>query len=251
MSFGDQADYGFCSETRMAARPKTFITDFRHLPPLSDDELDQGRSFAAFLSCVVAIGSMEGPDARVRSPIPCRCRPGRRPCPGFILIARHPRHSEIEWRCSECEFNGVITHWEGSSSDFSVTAPEAVEVVAPATAPNRGPATLEGRWHIVEMEMWDKDAIDLLGPGYIEFQKRHGSMRFVAIEGGLDCRYSEAEGRPTVEFSWFGGDDRDDASGRGWARLQADGSLVGRIFKHRGDDSSFTARRFDSTRSPQ
>jgi hypothetical protein len=64
---------------------------------------------------------------------------------------------------------------------------------------------------------------------------------------------SGGEGRPTVEFSWFGGDDRDDASGRGWARLEGDGSLVSRIFKHCGDDSSFTARRFEATapRSPR
>lgn len=234
----------------MAARPKTFITDFRHLPPLRDDEFEKGRSFASFLAGIVAIGSLEGPEARVRSPIPCRCRPARRACPGVILIARHPRHSEIEWRCSECEFKGIITHWEGSPSDFSTSKEQDVEVVAPETARNRATATLAGRWRIVEMEVWGKDAIDLLGPGYIEFAERHGSMRFVAIEGGLDCRYSEAEGRPTVEFSWFGGDDRDDASGRGWARLEADGALVGRIFKHCGDDSSFTARRFDSSPVP-
>jgi hypothetical protein len=50
-----------------------------------------------------------------------------------------------------------------------------------------------------------------------------------------------------VEFSWSGVDDRDDACGRGWARVEADGSLVGRIFIHCGDDSSFTARRLVAT----
>jgi hypothetical protein len=126
-----------------------------------------------------------------------------------------------------------------------------VEVVAPELPRNRVPAALVGRWRIEEMEVWDKDAIDLMGPGYIEFAKHGGSMQFVAIEGGLDCRYSEIEGRPSVEFSWVGGDDRDDACGRGWARLESDGSLVGRIFKHCGDDSSFTARRFDSSPAPR
>jgi len=235
----------------MAARPKTLITDFRHLPEVDSDEIVAGRSLPAFLVCIVMVASMEGRDARVRSPLRCRCRPGRRACPGVILISRHAGHSEVEWRCSECEFNGIITHWQGSSADHSERPVQDVEVVAPELPPNRVAAPLVGRWRIEEMEVWDKEAIDLLGPGYIEFAERRGSMRFVAIEGGLDCRYSEAEGRPRVEFSWFGGDDRDDASGRGWAHLEADGSLVGRIFKHRGDDSSFTARRFDSAQAPR
>ncbi len=154
-------------------------------------------------------------------------------------------YSEVIWNCSECEFNGVITHWEGSSWDFGATVPEDVEVVAPESARNRIPAALAGRWLIVEMEVWAADAIDLIGPGFIEFGKHHGSLRFIAVEGGLDCRFGEVDGRPSVEFSWMGADDRDAACGRGWARLQEDGSLAGKIFIHDGDDSSFTATRLN------
>jgi hypothetical protein len=46
-----------------------------------------------------------------------------------------------------------------------------------------------------------------------------------------------------VEFSWEGNDESDPASGRGWAVLEEDGSLSGRIFFHLGDDSGFTAVR--------
>lgn len=106
------------------------------------------------------------------------------------------------------------------------------------------PEDILGRWRITEMELWDAEAIDLLGPAYIDFEKCRGSMRFVAVEGGLNCSYGEDEGRPLVEFSWFGGDDRDDASGRGWARLEIDGTIEGRIFIHDGDDSAFRAVRF-------
>ena len=235
----------------MSSRPKTLITDFRHLPEVDSDELERGRSLPAFLASIVMIASMEGSEARVRSPIRCRCRPKRRACPGAILIARYAGHSEVEWQCSDCEFNGVITHWEGSSADFTERAPvQNVEVVAPELPRNRVPSSLAGRWRIEEMEVWGKDAIDLMGPGYIEFAKHGGSLRFIAIEGGLDCRYAEAEGRPSVEFSWSGVDDRDDACGRGVARLEADGSLVGRIFIHCGDDSAFTARRFEEPLKP-
>jgi len=46
-----------------------------------------------------------------------------------------------------------------------------------------------------------------------------------------------------VEFSWEGNDQCDPASGRGWAVLEKDGSLCGRIFFHLGRDSGFTAVR--------
>jgi hypothetical protein len=101
---------------------------------------------------------------------------------------------------------------------------------------------LAGRWRIVEMDLWDQDAIDLVGLAFIEFGTGgRGRLRFVAVEGDLDSRHSEREGMPSVEFSGEGNDDCDPVSGRGWACLDADGSLRGRIFVHAGDDSGFRA----------
>lgn len=102
------------------------------------------------------------------------------------------------------------------------------------------------------MELWNREAIDLLGPGFFAFSReRLGHFRFVAVEGGLDCRYSRTGGRPHVEFSWVGEDDRDPTSGRGWAEVQPDGTLRGRFFFHQGDESDFAASRSetDLTRS--
>jgi hypothetical protein len=74
-----------------------------------------------------------------------------------------------------------------------------------------------GKWRIVEMDLWDRDAIDLIGPAFIEFGKDHsGCFRFIAVEGWMDCRETTREGRPPVELSWNGRDDCDDANGRGW-----------------------------------
>ena len=92
------------------------------------------------------------------------------------------------------------------------------------------------------MEVWDREAIDLLGPAYIELTSNgQGSFRFIAVEGWMDTREIEHDGRPGIEFSWDGSDEMDPASGRGWAALAADGSLEGRIFFHMGDDSWFRA----------
>lgn len=104
--------------------------------------------------------------------------------------------------------------------------------------------SLAGRWRIVEMDLWDREAIDLIGPAFIEFGKdRTGRFRFIAVEGCMDCRDAERDGRPGVEFTWDGSDECDSANGRGWAALEEDGSLRGRIFFHLGDDSGFRAVR--------
>jgi hypothetical protein len=103
---------------------------------------------------------------------------------------------------------------------------------------------IAGRWQIVETELWDSDALNLVTPAFIEFgEDGSGSFGFIAVQGRMDCREAARDGRPGVEFSWEGNDECDPASGRGWAVLEEDGSLRGRVFFHLGDDSGFTAVR--------
>lgn len=103
---------------------------------------------------------------------------------------------------------------------------------------------IKGRWRIIEMEVWDADAIDLLGPAFFEVgPDREGSFRFIAVEGWMDIRAVDRDGAPGIEFSWEGADECDEAAGRGWATLSSDGSLTGRIYFHGGDDSGFRAVR--------
>jgi hypothetical protein len=106
-------------------------------------------------------------------------------------------------------------------------------------------ASLAGRWRIVEMEVWDRDAIDLVGPGFIEFAgDGTGQFGFIAVRGWMDCRSFERDGRVGVEFSWEGEDEGDAVSGRGWACLVDDTTIEGRLFFHLGDDSAFRAEPF-------
>jgi hypothetical protein len=104
---------------------------------------------------------------------------------------------------------------------------------------------LAGRWRIVEMSGWDRDAIDLVEPGFIEFAREGtGKVGFIAVNGWLDCRMVERDGLPTVEFTWEGVDEGDQVSGRGWAVLVDDETIEGHLFFHLGDDSSFRAEPF-------
>jgi hypothetical protein len=102
------------------------------------------------------------------------------------------------------------------------------------------------------MDTWAQDAVDLVGPGFLEFDRDgNGRFGFIAVTGWMDCRHGAHEGRPRVEFSWDGSDEGDHISGRGWAELLPDGSLNGHLFIHNGDDSGFTAVPFPGEDKPR
>lgn len=71
------------------------------------------------------------------------------------------------------------------------------------------------------MDLWDKDAIDLVEPGFITFNGEEGEMRFIAVRAWLDVRYRSRDGVLVAEFSWEGIDEGDQRSGRGWATPRA------------------------------
>lgn len=100
---------------------------------------------------------------------------------------------------------------------------------------------LVGRWRLAEMELWDRDALDLVEPAFLEIRADGtGLIGFIAISATLDAR-SDGTGR--LEFSWEGDDEGHPVSGRGVGHLNSEGDMEGRIFIHLGDDSSFLARR--------
>ena len=103
---------------------------------------------------------------------------------------------------------------------------------------------IAGKWRTTEMDEWDRGDFDLMGPAFFNFDgRRSGSFRFIAVEGWMDCRHRDRDGRPFAEFTWDGNDECDPVSGGGWVRLEKDGTLSGHIFIHLGDDSGFKAIR--------
>ena len=98
-----------------------------------------------------------------------------------------------------------------------------------------------GHWRILEMELWDRDYIDLVVPGHITFTSEgQGEFQFGTVRGWMDCRFSERSGLAFVEFSWEGESDMDPGCGRGSASIE-DKQLRGRLYIHNGDDSWFVA----------
>jgi hypothetical protein len=75
----------------------------------------------------------------------------------------------------------------------------------------RRESLIEGRWRIVETELWDQEAFGLVVPAYMRFDR-----------SGLG--------------------EIDATSGRAWARIDGD-TIRGKLFIHQGDESTFVARR--------
>ncbi|MEC3978739.1 hypothetical protein [Amycolatopsis sp. H20-H5] len=76
------------------------------------------------------------------------------------------------------------------------------------------------------MSGWDRDAIDLVEPGFIEFASDGtGQFGFITVRGRLDFRPAERDGLPGVEFTWEGVDEGDQVSGRGWAARADDETI--------------------------
>ena len=103
--------------------------------------------------------------------------------------------------------------------------------------------SIRGRWRIVESEMWDQDALDLVGEAHITFGPDNiGEMNLIAIQAGIDYRVESRDGEQVVEFSFDGFEEMDPITGRGRGRIAGD-ELIGKLFIHQGDDSEFRAVR--------
>jgi len=102
-----------------------------------------------------------------------------------------------------------------------------------------------GTWLIEEMELWDKEFIDLVAPGQIQIEKDGtGSLSFGAFESCIDCKIEKIGNQEILSFTFEGSDEGDLRSGRGWATLDEDKKeMKGRIFFHMGDDSWFKVRK--------
>lgn len=108
-------------------------------------------------------------------------------------------------------------------------------------------ADLLGSWKITQMDVWDQEYVDLVVPGFFEFESEDehllGQFQFGTVVGGLDCRIRDVGGERILEWSWEGRNDNDPGCGRGWARLDH-GKLIGHLYIHCGDDSAFEAKRW-------
>lgn len=97
----------------------------------------------------------------------------------------------------------------------------------------------DGKYEILEMELWDKEDIDLVEPGYIRITGNRGELHFICVDGQMDIHKENAG---VYKFSWDGFDECDPVSGFGEFSCDSE-TLTGRIYFHDGDESSFGAKK--------
>jgi hypothetical protein len=98
---------------------------------------------------------------------------------------------------------------------------------------------VKGKWRIIKMLDYTSDYPDMVEPAYILFNgKGGGEFAFGCVTGAVHG----AGDADTIEFDWTGNDEMDEARGDGWAELQSDGSIIGQICFHGGDEANFTAK---------
>lgn len=110
------------------------VTDLQHFVDLPADAPGPARNLSDQLHAIVRAATAEKAGVAWKTAVACRRRPGRQRCPGHIEVFRADLPAPIEWRCSACADEGVISNWEGSYSDLRLprgerTAPQTGEVV--------------------------------------------------------------------------------------------------------------------------
>jgi hypothetical protein len=72
---------------------------------------------ASFLGTIVEAASYLEPGERAATCVRCRRRPGRRACPGRVVVEVSTQDAWIIWCCSECKDQGTIRNWRGTPWD--------------------------------------------------------------------------------------------------------------------------------------
>ncbi len=100
---------------------------------------------------------------------------------------------------------------EAKSRHGIVTTLPIVSAPAPRTRkPAKGrkkSPTIQGRWRITEMEMWDQDFVNAEVEGFFRFDDSgRGEFQFGYVQGVMDCELIDRGGQPGVEWTWEGSD---------------------------------------------
>ena len=96
-----------------------WITDLRHFLD-TDGAFPAGRAgkIGAYFSEIVQAATSEAAGAWGLSEIRCRRRPAHRRCMGWIGVRLRDAPPAVDWECSRCGDDGIISGWEGTRWDL-------------------------------------------------------------------------------------------------------------------------------------
>ena len=90
-----------------------------------------------------------------------------------------------------------------------------------------------GTWHIYEMELWDKDYLNMEVQAYIKIGRDNcGDFQFGLVSGYIDGKVVDYRDGKRFEFTWEGNDECDPTCGSGWVRIKEENLLEGEFRIH-------------------
>jgi hypothetical protein len=99
-------------------RSRMFVSDLRHFLDIPSDAPGPARRMAEQLTLIVRVATAGDSGTTWVSALTCNRRPGRVPCADTIAVHRADVPPAIEWLCTSCGDDGVISGWERSPFDL-------------------------------------------------------------------------------------------------------------------------------------
>ena len=105
------------------------VADLQHYLDLPESTPGPARRLAEQLGDIVRAGTAGDVGEAWASALPCRRRPGKRACPGRMVVARPEPPGPIRWQCSACRDGGVISNWQDTPFDLRRRTPRLADPV--------------------------------------------------------------------------------------------------------------------------
>ena len=176
-----------------------YVTDINHFEGLESiaDPPRPAVLLAEHLRRIIAAATAHASPGEHATALPCRKRPGRKPCPGRLVVRRQDLPEEIAWGCPVCAATtgeeGYISGWRGSLYDLSKSAQvHKDEAVISVVVPDDAYRLLIGNTvfdldcecviyaarpheHGAELVMTEADCEELAG--FVAFEANHSDNR--------------------------------------------------------------------------
>jgi hypothetical protein len=128
------------------------IADLAHFLGMPEGAPGPALRLAEQLGGIVRAATAGNTGAAWTSALPCRRRPGNQPCGGRMVVQLSEPSAPIQWRCSACADEGVISDWQDSPYDLQPRRLAPAEPRHQFVVPDPVAATLR------DLQLLDPDA---------------------------------------------------------------------------------------------
>lgn len=160
----------------MGTVPGMLVADLLHYLDLPQDTPGPARRLAEHLGDIVRAATAGQAGTAWETALPCRRRPAHRRCPGRMIVLRTDPGAPIQWQCSVCGDQGVISNWADSPFDLRRRRLALADPVHDIVIPNEVAAALR------ELRLLDTDCERLV----FAIRAHHDGATLAATDDDLD-----------------------------------------------------------------